>query len=756
MFCVIMGDIIQSRLLDNTERRIATGKLNMILEQINMKYQANIMASFGIVRGDAFEGVILSQQDIPGIVQDIIKLCWEKGRIKLRICAVVGELSEIDSDRDKSDGPAFHKAVQEIERMRANKSDHWFQVSIITNTIAQPLIDSLLVLLGALTEGWTEKQTGTVWAMSDHSNQQKLVGQKMNVSLPTVSRHLKSANYAAYNKAWSGIADYLEAIEDAQTEKREDSKESNIFTSYYGVGLNKNKLNDYDTGVEYINESIELAEREFGAEDARLVPLYNTLAKSYLDMLSNDEIKNRILEGRDEIESISYSPDGKNLASGTKAGTIQIWDTRSGKRRLVLEGHTGTVNSVAFSPQEKYLASGSADGTVRIWDTETGMCSQVLDMHSGVIGCVAYSPYGRYLASGSHDNLVQIYDLKSGRRVEFKGHSKRVESIAFSPDGKNLASCSFDETVRIWNLKSEECSMVLKDNSNLLFSIAYSPDGRHIASGSVDKNVRIWDLESGDCIKTLKGHSMRVLCVAYSPDGKCLISGSSDKTLRIWDLENEDCCKLLKGHSGKISGVAYSPDGRYVASGSSDKTVLVWNLKSEDTDYILSKAKKAIDKALKCQKKESQMTIEYAQTMNLLGQYHLAAQQYGDALSCFRKSVEIVINIYGVRHPILQSYYNNIALTYKKKGYYEPSIMYYKKSLEIAKDNIEQDPLTYADSLYNIGLCYEEMGKNIGACHYIQESRKILLSYIPEKTIPLMREEEALERIKNKLKADAE
>ena len=50
MFCVIIGDIIQSRILDNSERREVTARLNEILGQINKKYQANIMASF--VRGD--------------------------------------------------------------------------------------------------------------------------------------------------------------------------------------------------------------------------------------------------------------------------------------------------------------------------------------------------------------------------------------------------------------------------------------------------------------------------------------------------------------------------------------------------------------------------------------------------------------------------------------------------------------------------------------------------------------------------------
>ena len=175
MYCVIVGDIIHSKSLDFNQREYDTAAIEAILERINSKYQNNIMASFGIVRGDAFEGVLFSQQYVPEILQDIIRSCWKERHIKVRISAVVGELSSVSSDRNKADGPAFHKAIQEIEDMRAEKSDHWFQVSMLTNTIAQPLIDGLLSLLTALTKEWTEKQRELVWAMSDVSNQKNLV-----------------------------------------------------------------------------------------------------------------------------------------------------------------------------------------------------------------------------------------------------------------------------------------------------------------------------------------------------------------------------------------------------------------------------------------------------------------------------------------------------------------------------------------------------------------------------------------------------
>ena len=95
-----------------------------------------------------------------------------------------------------------------------------------------------------------------------------------------------------------------------------------------------------------------------------------------------------------KVTSVSFSPDGKILASGAVAAAyvsrednkIRLWDVvaivniASVERDLdgassvsfspiaTLEGHTGQVTSVSFSPNGKILASGSYDGTLLLWD----------------------------------------------------------------------------------------------------------------------------------------------------------------------------------------------------------------------------------------------------------------------------------------------------------------------------------------------------------------------------------------------------
>src|SRR5436189_263290 len=61
------------------------------------------------------------------------------------------------------------------------------------------------------------------------------------------------------------------------------------------------------------------------------------------------------------VVSVSFSPDGRTLASGSHDKTIRLWDVQTGKGHAPLRGHTAPVLSVAYSPDGKTLASGSSD-----------------------------------------------------------------------------------------------------------------------------------------------------------------------------------------------------------------------------------------------------------------------------------------------------------------------------------------------------------------------------------------------------------
>jgi len=68
------------------------------------------------------------------------------------------------------------------------------------------------------------------------------------------------------------------------------------------------------------------------------------------------------------VHSVTFSPDGKRLASASADMTVKVWDAATGQESLTLKGHTDPVWSVTFSPDGKRLASASNDQTVKVWD----------------------------------------------------------------------------------------------------------------------------------------------------------------------------------------------------------------------------------------------------------------------------------------------------------------------------------------------------------------------------------------------------
>ena len=100
---------------------------------------------------------------------------------------------------------------------------------------------------------------------------------------------------------------------------------------------------------------------------------YDKEVTNALQELLNRKSEHNRLEGHDDsVRSISFSPNGKTLASGSGDKTIKLWNLETGKEICTLKGHDKFVWSVSFSPNGKTLASGSGDNTIKLWNKETG------------------------------------------------------------------------------------------------------------------------------------------------------------------------------------------------------------------------------------------------------------------------------------------------------------------------------------------------------------------------------------------------
>jgi len=130
------------------------------------------------------------------------------------------------------------------------------------------------------------------------------------------------------------------------------------------------------------------------------------------------------------------------VATGDQQGSVQLWDSATGKALARLARHTAAITSLAFSPDNTQLASASWDRSARLWDIRTGQELFALPEQGQVVTRVAFSPEGAQLAVGSRDGLVHLYLLKLNELVELA--KTRVTRTLTTEECKrylHLASC---------------------------------------------------------------------------------------------------------------------------------------------------------------------------------------------------------------------------------------------------------------------------------------------------------------------------
>jgi WD40 repeat protein len=287
--------------------------------------------------------------------------------------------------------------------------------------------------------------------------------------------------------------------------------------------------------------------------------------------------------------SITFSPDGQILASGTADATIKLWDLRTCQEIRTLTGHTDAVISVAISSEGKVLASGSADATIKLWNLDTSQEIYTLSGHSSSVLSVAISSNGKILASGSADRTIKLWNVITGQQIRtLTSHGSSVLSLAISPDGKILASGSADRTIKLWDLNTGEEIRTWDFESGFVFAVCFHPNGQMLfSSHEGDRTIKLWNLLTQEVIYTIPTDA-EVVSLVISPDGQILAGGggySGSRVIGMWEVNAGKAIAYFHAstnnsisHDRIVYSVAFSPDGQTLASGSKDTSVKLWGV----------------------------------------------------------------------------------------------------------------------------------------------------------------------------------
>ncbi len=317
------------------------------------------------------------------------------------------------------------------------------------------------------------------------------------------------------------------------------------------------------------------------------------------------------------------SADWRYVVSHNKDGGIILIHAQTGAGIRELRGHENEVNDVTFSPNGQILASTSDDQTLRLWSVSSGASQQVIELESTPT-IVEFSPSGQMLAVVV-GNTMRLFDASSGaelRTLQAVGH---LLDIMFTADGGHIISrdsrpalyvwdattgdmiqekslqgyndeivdlsldtvnnlafaVSDDNSLHVWSLPYRSASSLLQGQTAELVAVFSGNEGQLLATSDGSETIQIWDIASGSEVDSLFARTDAVRFLLSNPDQPYLLVGGADYVVGVFDMMSGDDI-ALEGHAERLTALALSSDGRFVASSDRDGQVIVWNRQTGD------------------------------------------------------------------------------------------------------------------------------------------------------------------------------
>ncbi|UYP45487.1 hypothetical protein NEF87_001772 [Candidatus Lokiarchaeum ossiferum] len=234
------------------------------------------------------------------------------------------------------------------------------------------------------------------------------------------------------------------------------------------------------------------------------------------------------------ITSLCLSQNKQALISGSKDGTIKIWDPQSGQCLNTLLGHKMKVFSVTCDNSYNYILSGGEDATVRVWKVAYPLagkkslhnlsfaCEEILNQPQASVHVVKLNPSNSLFAAIGDEADIHLWEFPSCHYLpSLKGHRKEIYTLDFHPTLSLLLSGGRDKTIKMWNYQTHELQYSIQTSAEIT-KLSFNPEGSHFLAVDLDNDLTIYRTHDGLICHNHHIEEGKMLTVGISQDWSLL------------------------------------------------------------------------------------------------------------------------------------------------------------------------------------------------------------------------------------------
>jgi WD40 repeat protein len=288
----------------------------------------------------------------------------------------------------------------------------------------------------------------------------------------------------------------------------------------------------------------------------------------------------------DYVTAIAWSPNGSNLAVCSACGEVVLYDLVQ-EETIPLQTETGqSLDTLSFSADGRFLATAGQSGTVTIWPLASAADPIEIAHERAWIDCLQWNPRFPDLAFSTGRN-AQIWDASTGEiTATLNFETSSVLDLAWHPEGTFLA-LGGNQRVKTWQRQDWQAEPQVREIGGASGAIAWSLEGRYLASGNNDRTLLVWEMGNPHPWQ-MQGFAGKVRQLAWSVPvanrGKlasvgCLASISAEGIV-VWTKDPDPAigwaARMLNLHSDKVMAIAFHPQSLLLASAAADGWVCLW------------------------------------------------------------------------------------------------------------------------------------------------------------------------------------